>query len=100
MVSMYSSLLKYSLGFLLQSLQSLGAPPPRPHSASNVRYRTAGSARVSAANLQPGETIECAFEDQVRQEHGGLERIADRVAEPALPCSRVLVVVPGAAADA
>jgi len=35
-------------------------------------------------NFQPGEFIECALEDQVRQRNGGLHRIGDRVGQPAI----------------
>ena len=43
------------------------------------------------ADLQPGEAIERALEDQMREEHGRLQRIPDGVAQSALSLqSRVL----------
>ena len=46
---------------------------------------------MSAANLQAREPIQRPFENQVREKHRRLERIADRVAQTALPLqSRIL----------
>src|SRR6188768_3848412 len=43
------------------------------------------AAGMRGTDLQARKAIERAFEDQMRQEHGGLERIANRVPEPASP---------------
>ena len=39
---------------------------------------------MGGADLEPGKAVERAFEDQVRERDGGLERIADDIVEPAV----------------
>src|SRR5262245_48322669 len=56
--------------------------------AERIRPATVGcqvSASMCRADLEAGKTIERALEDQVREEHRRLERIADRVSQSALP---------------
>src|SRR5206468_3414441 len=66
-------------------LQRLGAPVGKGHAdrvgARRVRRQIA--AAVRCADLQPGEPVERALEDQVRERDRRLERIADGVLEPA-----------------
>ena len=38
---------------------------------------------MSGADLESGKTIQRSFEDEVREEYGGFQGVADRVAQPA-----------------
>src|SRR5262245_1271779 len=58
-------------------------------SSSEVRGQVA--AGVCAADLDAGETVERAVEDQSRQEEGGFERIAYDVSEIAAPAERAFL---------
>src|SRR5207245_5925577 len=49
-----------------------------------ARVRRQIAAAVRRADLQPGEAIERALEDQVRERDGGLERVADHVLQQAV----------------
>src|SRR5690242_16869724 len=55
--------------------------------ASQVRRQIA--ARVSPADLEAGEAVECAIENQMHQEQTRLERISYNVAEIACPRERI-----------
>src|SRR5438445_328456 len=65
--------------------ERFGAPVRKGH-ADRVGACRVGrqiAAAVRRADLQPGEPVERAFEDQVRERDRRLERIADGVLEPA-----------------
>src|SRR6185312_11211600 len=67
---------------LLQRFDAL-----REGDADRIRARGIGrqiAAAMRRANLQAGEAVERALEDQMRQRERRLERIADRVVEPAI----------------
>ena len=60
---------------------SAAAAAPRVRSTKVGRQVSAG---MSGADLQSRKTIEGSLENQMRQKDGGLQRIADRVAERSL----------------
>src|SRR4029453_5668360 len=66
-------------------LERLGAPVGERHAdrVGGRRVRRQIAAPVRRADLQARELVERAFEDQVRKGDGRLERVADRVLEPA-----------------
>jgi hypothetical protein len=73
-------------GRLLLQLD-LGIAVRRRDEAGMVGARRVGgkiAAAVCRDDLEAGEAIERAFEDQVLQGNGGVERIADRVRQPAV----------------
>src|SRR5437868_526172 len=49
-----------------------------------VRIGRQEAAAMRGEHLQAGEFVERALEDQLLQRNGGIERIADRVREPAI----------------
>ena len=65
----------------------LGVAVPRGDTTGVVRarrIRRQETAAVRRAHLEIREPVECAFEDQLREADRGVERIADRVREPAV----------------
>src|SRR5262245_16132867 len=50
-----------------------------------VRIRRKIAAPMSRANLQPRETVQRSFEDQMRQRNGGSQRVSDDIGQNSIP---------------